>query len=228
MTSSPPAGDRPYTGDVEVGGPADVRELPGLTISKLAVSEMANNVYLLRCTATGEGLLVDAAAEPGAVLALVGEGGLRTVVTTHGHWDHHRALPEVVAATGAETVAGAADAADLPVPVQRTVEHGDTVAVGEQTLEVVHLRGHTPGSIALVWRGPGDAGVHVFTGDSLFPGGVGNTQQDTTRFTSLIDDVEERLFGELPDEAWVYPGHGKDTTIGAERPHLAEWRRRGW
>ncbi len=217
-----------YTGDVEVGGPADVRELPGLTISKLAVSEMANNAYLLRCAATGEQLLVDAAAEPEALRALIGDAGLRTVVTTHGHWDHHRALPEVVEATGAVTVAGAADAADLPVPVQRTVEHGDSVTVGEQPLEVVLLRGHTPGSIALVWRGPGDAGVHVFTGDSLFPGGVGNTQQDPQRFASLIDDVEDRLFGTLPDEAWVYPGHGRDTTIGAERPHLAEWRARGW
>jgi glyoxylase-like metal-dependent hydrolase (beta-lactamase superfamily II) len=228
MTTSPPAGDRAYTGDVEAGGPPDVRELPGLTISKLAVSEMANNVYLLRCTATGEGLLIDAAAEPDALRALIGDAGVRTVVTTHGHWDHHRALPEIVEATGAVTVAGSADAADLPVPVQRTVEHGDTVTVGDQVLEVVHLRGHTPGSIALVWRGPGDAGVHVFTGDSLFPGGVGNTQKDPARFASLIDDVEERLFGTLPDEAWVYPGHGKDTTIGAERPHLAEWRARGW
>jgi glyoxylase-like metal-dependent hydrolase (beta-lactamase superfamily II) len=228
MSTSPPAGDPRYTGDVEVGGPADVRELPGLTITKLAVSEMANNVYLLRSTATGEGLLVDAAAEPEAVLALIGDGGVSTVVTTHGHWDHHRALPEVVEATGAVTVAGTADAADLPVPVQRTVEHADTLTVGDQTLDVVHLRGHTPGSIALVWRGPADAGVHVFTGDSLFPGGVGNTQQDAARFASLIDDVEERLFGTLPDDTWVYPGHGKDTTIGAERPHLAEWRARGW
>ena len=131
-------------------------------------------------------------------------------------------------ATGAQAVAHPADAPDLPVNVSRKVEHGDTIAVGEQTLEVVHLRGHTPGSIALVWRGPEDAGVHVFTGDSLFPGGVGNTQQDAARFASLIDDVEERLFGTLPDEAWVYPGHGKDTTIGAERPHLSEWRSRGW
>ena len=121
---------------------------------------------------------IDAAAEPEALRALIGDADLRTVVTTHGHWDHHRALPEVVEATGAVTVAHAADAADLPVPVQRTVEHGDTVTVGGQTLEVIHLRGHTPGSIALVWRGPDDAGVHVFTGDSLFPGGVGNTQKD--------------------------------------------------
>jgi glyoxylase-like metal-dependent hydrolase (beta-lactamase superfamily II) len=217
-----------YTGDVEVGGPAAVRELPGLTIVKLAVSEMANNSYLLRCTATGEALLIDAAAEPDSLRELIGDAPVRTVVTTHGHWDHHRALPEIVEATGAQTVAHPADAGDLPVPVQRPVEHGDTVTVGEQTLEVVHLRGHTPGSIALVWRGPGDAGVHVFTGDSLFPGGVGNTQQDAARFTSLIDDVEERLFGTLPDSTWVYPGHGGDTTLGAERPHLGEWRARGW
>jgi glyoxylase-like metal-dependent hydrolase (beta-lactamase superfamily II) len=217
-----------YTGDVEVGGPADVRELPGLTISKLAVSEMANNAYLLRDTASGEALLVDAAAEPARLRELIGDADLRTVVTTHGHWDHHRALPDVVRDTGAVIIAHAADADDLPVDVQRTVEHGDTVTVGGHALEVVHLRGHTPGSIALVYRAQGDGGVHVFTGDSLFPGGVGNTQKDPERFASLIEDVERRLFDVLPDETWVYPGHGKDTTLGAERPHLGEWRARGW
>jgi glyoxylase-like metal-dependent hydrolase (beta-lactamase superfamily II) len=227
MSASSPTGDQAYTGDVQVGGPADVRELPGLTISKLAVSEMANNAYLLLSTATGEGLLVDAAAEPEALLALIGDADLRTVVTTHGHWDHHRALPEVVATTGAVTVAGSADAADLPVPVQRTVEHGDTVTVGDQTLEVVHLRGHTPGSIALVWRGPDDAGVHVFTGDSLFPGGPGRTTNPRD-FNSLMDDLEERIFDRFDDLTWFYPGHGKDSTLGAERPHLGEWRARGW
>ena len=220
-------GGSTYTGDVVVGGPADVRALPGLTIRKLAVSDMANNAYLLVAD-SGEALLVDAAAEPAKLLELIGNADLRTVVTTHGHWDHHRALPQVVEATGALTVAHPADAGDLPVPVQRPVQHGDTVAVGDQTLEVVHLRGHTPGSIALVWRGPGDAGTHVFTGDSLFPGGVGNTQKDPQRFASLIDDVEQRIFAVLPDETWVYPGHGRDTTLGAERPHLGEWRARGW
>jgi glyoxylase-like metal-dependent hydrolase (beta-lactamase superfamily II) len=215
-----------YTGDVAVGGPAEIRELPGLTISKLAVSDMANNVYLLRSTATGDAVLVDAAAEPDAVLALVGDAPLRTVVTTHGHWDHHRALPQVVEATGAETVAHPDDADDLPVPVQRPVRHGDTVTVGDQTLEVVHLRGHTPGSIALVWRGPDDAGTHLFTGDSLFPGGPGRTTNPTD-FTSLMDDLEARIFP-LPDDTWFYPGHGKDSTLGAERPHLSEWRARGW
>jgi glyoxylase-like metal-dependent hydrolase (beta-lactamase superfamily II) len=216
-----------YTGAVSVGGPADVRELPGLTISKLAVSDMANNAYLLRDPESGEALLIDAAAEPEALLALIGDADLRTVVTTHGHWDHHRALPQVVQATGAATVAHPADAADLPVPVTRPVEHGDTVPVGGQTLDVVHLRGHTPGSIALVWRAP-DGSTHVFTGDSLFPGGVGNTQQDPRRFASLIDDVEQRIFAVLPDDTWIYPGHGNDTTLGAERPHLGEWRERGW
>jgi glyoxylase-like metal-dependent hydrolase (beta-lactamase superfamily II) len=213
-----------YTGAVTVGSPADVRELPGLTIRKLAVSDFANNAYLL-VAGDGEALLIDAAAEPEKLLELVGDADLRTVVTTHGHWDHHRALPQVVAATGAVTVAHPADAGDLPVPVQRPVEHGDTVTVGDQTLEVVHLRGHTPGSIALVWRG---AGTHVFTGDSLFPGGVGNTQKDPQRFASLIEDVERRIFDVLPDDTWVYPGHGNDTTLGAERPHLGEWRARGW
>ncbi len=212
-----------YTGDVEVGGSADVRELPGLTVSKVAVSEMANNAYLLRCTATGQALLVDAAAEPQVLRALVGDADLRTVVTTHGHWDHHRALPDVVATTGARTVAHAADAGDLPVPVDRTVAHGDTVEVGEQALEVVHLRGHTAGSIALVWRG---AGTHVFTGDSLFPGGPGRTTSPEN-FSSLMSDLEERIFV-LPDDTWFYPGHGKDSTLGAERPHLPEWRARGW
>jgi glyoxylase-like metal-dependent hydrolase (beta-lactamase superfamily II) len=191
------------------------------------VSEMANNAYLLTATATGEALLVDAAADAPALLAMIGDADVRTIVTTHGHWDHHRALPEVVAATGARTVAHPADAGDLPVPVTDPVQHGDTVGVGDQVLEVVHLRGHTPGSIALVWRGPEGAGTHVFTGDSLFPGGAGRTTSPED-FASLMDDLEARIFGPLDDAAWIYPGHGKDTTIGAERPHLGEWRERGW
>jgi glyoxylase-like metal-dependent hydrolase (beta-lactamase superfamily II) len=215
-----------YTGAVEVGGPAAVRELPGLVVSKLAVGEMDNNAYLLRDLATGEALLIDAATDAEALLRLIGDADLRTVVTSHGHWDHHRALPEVVEATGALTVAHPADAGDLPVPVERPVEHGDTVRVGEHRLEVIHLRGHTPGSIALLWRGRGDAGPHLFTGDCLFPGGPGRTTTPET-FTSLMDDLESRVFP-LPDDTWIYPGHGNDSTIGTERPHLAEWRARGW
>ena len=215
-----------YRGKVRPGGPSDVRELTDLMITKLAVSEMANNVYLLRCRHTDEQVLVDAADEADRILSMIGDDGLSAVVTTHRHWDHHRALPQVVTATEAETVAGAEDADALPVKVDRRVTDGDTVTVGRATLEVVHLRGHTPGSIALLYDDPHGT-PHLFTGDSLFPGGVGKTGSPAD-FTSLIDDVETKVFGRLPDETWFYPGHGDDSTLGAERPHLGEWRARGW
>ncbi len=216
-----------YHGKVRPGGPAEVRELAHLIISKLAVDEqMANNVYLLRCRATDDQLLIDAADDAEAILGLVGPDGLRTVVTTHRHWDHHRALAEVVEATGADTVAGAEDADEVPVKVDRAVSDGDKVSVGQCELEVIHLAGHTPGSIALLYDDP--AGTpHLFTGDSLFPGGVGKTWS-AEDFSSLIGDVTTKVFDRLPDETWFYPGHGDDSTLGAERPHLAEWRERGW
>ncbi|MEO3885039.1 MBL fold metallo-hydrolase [Nonomuraea sp. B5E05] len=216
-----------YTGDVQVGGPADVRELPALTISKLAVGPYDNNAYLLRCTETGEGLLIDAAADSDRLLALIADQPIRAVVTTHQHPDHWQALEQVIRVTGAQAIAHPLDAPELPVPVDRTVEHGDTITAGAVSLEVIHLRGHTPGSIALLYDG-GEAGHHLFTGDSLFPGGVGNTWKDPERFTQLYNDVVERVFDRLPDETWVYPGHGKDTTLRTERPALPEWKARGW
>ena len=218
-----------YTGAVTPGGPSDVRELSGLVIRKASVGPQDNNAYLLTCAATGCQLLVDAADDAPRLTALVAEGSgeLDVIVTTHQHWDHHRALAAMVEHTGARTAAGTADAGELPVPVGQLLEHGDEVTFGEITLAVVHLRGHTPGSVALVYRDPAGH-PHVFTGDSLFPGGVGNTQSDAARFASLVDDVEHRLFDVLPDDTWVYPGHGADTTIGAERPSLPTWRARGW
>ncbi|MHA3702372.1 MBL fold metallo-hydrolase [Jatrophihabitans sp. YIM 134969] len=221
------AGDA-YTGEVEVGGPWDVRRLPELTIVKLAVGPMSNNAYLLRCTASGEGLLIDAAAEPGRLAELVRFEGspVNTVVTTHRHRDHWTALADVVTDAGAAVFAGEEDADELPVAVDERLHHGDVVAVGEVVLDVIGLRGHTPGSVALVHR-PADGRPHVFTGDSLFPGGVGKTTSPAD-FTSLLDDVTARLFDVLPDDTWVYPGHGNDTTLGAERPSLPEWRARGW
>jgi glyoxylase-like metal-dependent hydrolase (beta-lactamase superfamily II) len=216
-----------YTGDVQVGGPADVRELPELTICKLAVGPYDNNAYLLRCTRTGDGLLIDAAADADRLLALISDQPIRSIVTTHQHGDHWQALEQLAKVTGAQVVAHPLDAPALPLPADRTVEHGDTVTVGQVTLEVIHLRGHTPGSIALLYDG-GEAGTHLFTGDSLFPGGVGNTWKDPERFTQLYNDVVEHVFDRLPDETWVYPGHGKDTTLGAERPSLPEWKARGW
>ena len=103
----------------------------------------------------------------------------------------------------------------------------DVVEIGRARAHVVHLLGHTPGSVALVYEGD-PARPHVFSGDSLFPGGIGNTEKDPLRFGTLLDDVERKIFGPLPDETWVYPGHGADTTLGTERPHLDEWRERGW
>ncbi|MFE0582332.1 MULTISPECIES: MBL fold metallo-hydrolase [unclassified Streptomyces] len=216
-----------YTGEVKVGGPADVHELADLMISKVAVGSMNNNAYLLRCRATDEQLLIDAAAEPQTLLNLIGDDGIASVVTTHRHGDHWGALAEVVAATGARTYAGALDAEGIPVATDVPVADGDTVRVGRVELTARHLVGHTPGSIALVYDDP-HGHAHVFTGDCLFPGGVGNTHGDPEAFKNLLDDVQHKLFEQLPDETWVYPGHGNDTTLGAERPHLAEWRERGW
>jgi glyoxylase-like metal-dependent hydrolase (beta-lactamase superfamily II) len=219
-----------YTGNVSVGGPAQTRELPGLTITKVAVGPMDNNAYLLRCTSTDELLLIDAANEPETLLALIGDTPLTTIVTTHRHGDHWQALEALAKATGAETVAHVEDAPGLPVAPSELVSHGDRIHVGDARLSVIHLRGHTPGSIALLYDAGGELAdePHLFTGDSLFPGGPGNTGNDRARFNSLITDLEERIFAELPDGTWVYPGHGGDTTIGAERPHVPEWRARGW
>ena len=218
-----------YTGDVVSGGPGDRRDLPLLTVRKACVGTMANNVYLLTCAGTGTSLLIDAADDPARITSLLAEGGgdLSTIVTTHQHWDHHRALAQVVALTGATTAAGAADADALPVIPALRLTHGDTLRFGDITLDVIHLRGHTPGSVALAYHDP-HGHCHLWTGDSLFPGGVGNVGKDPERFASLLGDVQTRIFDVYDDDTWVYPGHGADTTLGAERPHLQEWRERGW
>jgi glyoxylase-like metal-dependent hydrolase (beta-lactamase superfamily II) len=217
-----------YTGKVSVGGPMDVRRLPGLTIAKLAVGPMDNNAYLLRCTQTDEGLLIDAANEAGRLRELVAFEGepVSAILTTHQHADHWQALAETVEFAGAAVYAGDEDADALPVAVDERLAHGDEITVGDASLSIIALRGHTPGSIAVLYRDP-EGVPHLFTGDSLFPGGVGRTESPEN-FRSLIDDVEQRIFAELPDETWFYPGHGNDSTLGAERPHLAEWRERGW
>ena len=215
-----------YHGAVKVGGPPDVRELAHLIITKVAVGPYDNNAYLLRCRATDEQLLIDAAADAPVLLETVGDD-LETVVTTHRHHDHWGALAEVVATTGARTAAGQHDAEGIDVPTELLLADGDKLRVGEVELTVRHLVGHTPGAIVLVYDDP-QGHPHVFTGDCLFPGGVGNTWGDPEAFRTLFRDVNEKIFDVLPDEAWVYPGHGNDTTLGAERHHLDEWRERGW
>jgi glyoxylase-like metal-dependent hydrolase (beta-lactamase superfamily II) len=231
-----------YSGDVRVGGPSDTRDLDGLTVTKIAVGPMDNNAYLLRCASTGQGLLIDAANEAERLIEMIGDTPVGTIVTTHRHFDHWQALPEVQTRTGAVVVAHPADADELPVEVGHRAEHGEVLTFGDCTVSLVHLRGHTPGSLAVLYDAGGrlTGSPHVFTGDSLFPGGVGKTTSRAAYiktgdlgnapdpFTLLLNDVTERLFNPLPDATWVYPGHGRDTTLGAERPHLGEWRDRGW
>jgi glyoxylase-like metal-dependent hydrolase (beta-lactamase superfamily II) len=212
-----------------------IHSLRDITIRRISVSEMNNNVYLLTAKASGAQLMIDAADDLPAIQAMLAESvadaasppKLALIATTHQHWDHVRALPGLVEATGAKTSAGLDDAEALPVPVDVLLHHGDVGNFDGFDITAVHLRGHTPGSIAYVYLDPvGPA--HIFSGDSLFPGGVGNTQNDAARFTSLLNDVKERLFEAYPDDTVVHPGHGDPTTLGAERPHLAEWRERGW
>jgi glyoxylase-like metal-dependent hydrolase (beta-lactamase superfamily II) len=215
-----------YTGDQHVAGPAGVRELPRLIINKLAVGPMDNNAYLLRDRDTGSQLLIDAASEPDRLLTLIGSQGLLGIVTTHRHPDHWGALEAVHRATGATTMAGEHDAEGINTPTDILLSDADTIAVGTTTLSVIHLRGHTPGSIALLYDDP-YGHPHLFTGDCLFPGGVGKTWS-AEDFDVLMSDVESKIFGVLPDDTWVYPGHGNDTNLGQERPHLSSWRERGW
>ncbi|HEU0189982.1 MAG TPA: MBL fold metallo-hydrolase [Mycobacterium sp.] len=218
-----------YTGHVDPQTAAR-RVLPGASIIKVSVGPMDNNTYLVTCTATGQTLLIDAANDPEILIDLVRRHApnVSLIVTTHQHFDHWQALAAVAEATGAPTAAHALDAGPLPVTPDRILADGDSIAVGDLSFDVIHLRGHTPGSVALALSGPaaGDA-TQLFTGDCLFPGGVGKTWQPGD-FEQLLDDVSSRVFDVYPDSTVIYPGHGDDTTLGAERPHLGEWRERGW
>lgn len=219
-----------YTGHVEPQGDPVTRTLPEVTITKMSVGTMDNNTYLLVCRRTGDGFLIDAANDNVRIADLLDFGPdrprLRTIVTTHRHPDHWQALGAVAGQTGANLIAHRDDAAELPVPTDVFPENGERYGLGEAEVEFIHLRGHTPGSLAVLYRDP-QGSAHLFTGDSLFPGGPGRTTSPED-FASLMNDLEERVFAVLPDDTWVYPGHGDDTTLGAERPHLAQWRARGW
>ena len=221
-----------YVSDIQPGQPATSLDLPGLTLFKLSVSQMHNNVYLLKDSATGRALLVDAAADVPAIDHMLADAGVRdedvvAIVTTHDHWDHHRALPEL-AQRITDTMAGDADADDLPVTPTRRLVDGDEIEFGNQHVRAHHVPGHTPGSVVLSWE-PDDGSLpHIFTGDTLFPGGVGATKNDPEQdFPTLFNAVKERIFGRFND-AVIHPGHGDDTQLSTERPHLDEWEERGW
>jgi glyoxylase-like metal-dependent hydrolase (beta-lactamase superfamily II) len=221
--------DDEYTGHVEPGSGAR-RVLPGASIVKVSVGPMDNNAYLVTCSRTGESLLIDAANDAETLVEVVKQYAptVSLIVTSHQHMDHWLALEALAEATGAPTAAHELDAEPLPVTPSRMLAGGDTVTVGDLSFDVIHLRGHTPGSVALALSGDPVGGVtQLFTGDCLFPGGVGKTWQPGD-FEKLLDDVSTRLFDVYADSTIVYPGHGDDTTLGTERPHLAEWRERGW
>lgn len=218
--------------------PSVLTDFGAVTLRSISVSSMENDVYLLTSVATGAQVLIDAADDFPAIRQLLREGlqdvaddlaeprGLELVITTHSHWDHVRALPELVRESEATTAAGAADVPQIEVPTDRALEQGEVVEVADIRLDVISLRGHTPGSVAVAFS-PEDSPVQLFTGDSLFPGGVGKTNSPED-FRSLLADVRTRIFGVYGDSAVVWPGHGDPTTLGQERPHLDEWEERGW
>ncbi len=182
---------------------------------------MDNNVYII---AVGdEAAVVDGgSAEPDAVLSTVGDRRFVAVWQTHNHGDHTTSLKEIVSSTSAPVLAHPSD----PLPVSASeLSDGSSVSVGGVSLKVLHTPGHTPGGVCFLLEEAGES--HLFAGDTLFPGGPGNTSGDEKRFAQIMQSLEEKLFT-LPDETHVYPGHGSDTTIGTERPNLEEWRTRGW
>jgi len=213
-------------------------DLPLVTIRRVSVTDMDNNVYLVTSKDSGAQVLIDAAGGIRKIRRMLEASDhdasertrLSLIITTHSHHDHIRALRELVDETGVRSAAGAADAAAITgqtgIRPDVLLKNRDIVAVEGFDLTVIHLRGHTPGSVALAYA-PVDGPVHLFTGDSLFPGGPGRATLPED-FNSLMDDLEKRVFGVYADDTVVHPGHGKPTTLGAERPQIPEWRARGW
>lgn len=218
-----------YSGHAEPGGPAISRIVTtdggSVEIRKFSVGSMDNNCYLLRDIERDEALLIDAADDATRILSEVGDTAVKAICTTHGHFDHWQALADVADATGAPFHLHPRDADMVTRPADVPVADGMTLAAGGFSVELLHTPGHTPGSTCLLLRSPG--GDHLFTGDTLFPGGPGNTFGDADAFARIMVSLRERLFV-FGDDTWVYPGHGDDTTLGRERPSLDEWQARGW
>lgn len=212
----------------------DTLDLAEITIRRVVVGEMKNNAYLLTSKQHGSQVLIDAAAAPDTIAGLVGagctdctqSGSLQMIITTHSHPDHIGALSEVKSRSEAVSACGTDDADDIPVEMDLTLDDGDVAEFEGFDLEVIGLPGHTPGSIALVYRDP-EGPVRIFTGDALFPGGVGRTTSPE-RFDEALTHVIGRVFDRFGDDTVIHPGHGDSTTLGAERPQLDEWRQRGW
>jgi len=214
-----------YTGHVEPDGPWQDRRDGNLLVRKLAVESLNNNVYVVACGRTGNALLIDVAARADRIATALSGFSPVAAVQTHGHPDHVRAWDGVRDQQHIPVWGHAGDDPLFPRPVDRLLEDGEVLAIGDLEVEVIHVPGHTPGSLLYLVRG--ESRPHLFTGDTLFPGGHGKTRSPADH-QQIMDGLEAKVFGRLPDETWVYPGHGDDTTLGAERPQLAEWRERGW
>jgi glyoxylase-like metal-dependent hydrolase (beta-lactamase superfamily II) len=193
-----------------------------LEIHKVVVGPMDNNVFVLRCTHTGEAVLIDAANEHELLLDLARSLNVGRVLETHGHWDHIQAIPEMRDA-GYSVGVTSQDASMLD-SYDEILEHDTVITVGDLRLRTIHTPGHTPGSMSFLVEGK----PLLFSGDTLFPGGPGNTSFENADFDTIIESIDRRLFATLAPDTIVMPGHGLDTTIGAERPHLQEWIDRGW
>ena len=191
----------------------------GMEVKKFSVGPFDNNVYIVRSLASDDALIVDGAADAERILKEVAGLNVVGIVETHGHADHVQALPDLVAALGAPVYAHGGDASKMPVPTQ-PLRDGQTMVVGDIEISVFHTPGHTPGSLSF------HAPSFLFSGDALFPGGPGNTNDNKTQFREAMRSVDRLL--ELPDETRICPGHGLDSTIGRERPHVETWRARGW
>lgn len=193
----------------------------GYEVHAVVVGPMDNNVFVIRCTETGDGVLIDAANEHERLLELCSALGVRRVIETHGHWDHIQAVPAVRDA-GYDVAVTAADSEMLPA-YDSILEDDDVIEVGRLRLRTIATPGHTRGSICFALEGS----PLLFSGDTLFPGGPGNTSFEGGDFATIIDSLDQRLFT-YPADTIVLPGHGNWTTIGSERPHLQEWVDRGW
>jgi glyoxylase-like metal-dependent hydrolase (beta-lactamase superfamily II) len=193
----------------------------GYEVNDVVVGPMDNNVFVVRCTETGDAVLIDAANEHERLLEMCAALGVRRVIETHGHWDHIQAVPAVRDA-GYDVGVTAADAGMLPA-YDDVLEDESVVPVGRLRLRTIATPGHTPGSMCFQLEGT----PLLFSGDTLFPGGPGNTSFEGGDFDTIIRSIDDRLFGR-PADTLVLPGHGDWTTIGAERPHLQEWIDRGW
>ncbi len=191
-------------------------------VHRVVVGPMDNNVYIVRCRATGDAVLIDAANEHDRLLDLCRALTVRRVVETHGHWDHIQAV-EAVRDAGIDVAVTSADAAMLPA-YDQILEDSSTLEIGRLRIATIATPGHTPGSMCFAVEGT----PLLFSGDTLFPGGPGNTSFDHSDFATIIESIEGRLFGAFGPDTLVLPGHGTSTTIGAETPHLDEWIDRGW